>query len=61
MSAKGLGEVPRLASLQPLYIARQLLDNQYRSTLRRVIWVSFPYLMYPQEFAIHKLRVPFSH
>jgi cytochrome c553 len=29
---KGLGEVPRLAGLQPLYIARQLFDLQYGSS-----------------------------
>jgi cytochrome c553 len=29
---KGLGEVPRLAGLQPLYIARQLFDMQYGSS-----------------------------
>ena len=29
---KGLGEVPRLAGLQPLYIARQLFDIQYGSS-----------------------------
>jgi cytochrome c553 len=28
----GLGEVPRLAGLQPLYIARQLFDMQYGSS-----------------------------
>jgi cytochrome c553 len=28
---KGLGEVPRLAGLQPLYIARQLFDMRYGS------------------------------
>jgi cytochrome c553 len=28
----GLGEVPRLAGQQPLYIARQLFDMQYRSS-----------------------------
>lgn len=28
----GLGEVPRLAGLQPLYIARQLFDLQYGSS-----------------------------
>ena len=27
-----MGEVPRLAGLQPLYIARQLFDLQYGST-----------------------------
>ncbi len=29
---KGLGEVPRLAGLQPLYVARQLFDLQYGSS-----------------------------
>jgi cytochrome c553 len=29
---KGMGEVPRLAGLQPLYIARQLFDMQYGSS-----------------------------
>src|SRR6185503_9100736 len=29
---KGLGEVPRLAGLQPLYIARQLFDMRYGSS-----------------------------
>jgi cytochrome c553 len=29
---KGLGEVPRLAGLQPLYVARQLFDMQYGSS-----------------------------
>jgi len=29
---KGLGEVPRLAGLQPLYIARQLFDLRYGSS-----------------------------
>ena len=29
---RGLGEVPRLAGLQPLYIARQLFDLQYGSS-----------------------------
>ena len=29
---RGLGEVPRLAGLQPLYIARQLFDMQYGSS-----------------------------
>ena len=29
---KGRGEVPRLAGLQPLYIARQLFDMQYGSS-----------------------------
>jgi len=29
---KGLGQVPRLAGLQPLYIARQLFDMQYGSS-----------------------------
>jgi cytochrome c553 len=29
---KGLGEVPRLAGLQPLYIVRQLFDLQYGSS-----------------------------
>jgi len=29
---KGLGEVPRLAGLQPLYIARQLFDMQHGSS-----------------------------
>jgi cytochrome c553 len=29
---KGLGEVPRIAGLQPLYIARQLFDIQYGSS-----------------------------
>jgi len=29
---QGLGEVPRLAGLQPLYIARQLFDLQYGSS-----------------------------
>jgi len=29
---KGLGQVPRLAGLQPLYIARQLFDLQYGSS-----------------------------
>jgi cytochrome c553 len=29
---EGLGEVPRLAGLQPLYIARQLFDLQYGSS-----------------------------
>jgi cytochrome c553 len=29
---KGFGEVPRLAGLQPLYIARQLFDLQYGSS-----------------------------
>ena len=29
---KGLGEVPRLAGLQPLYMARQLFDMQYGSS-----------------------------
>ncbi|HXI28319.1 MAG TPA: c-type cytochrome [Vicinamibacterales bacterium] len=29
---KGLGEVPRLAGLQPLYVARQLFDMRYGSS-----------------------------
>jgi cytochrome c553 len=29
---QGLGEVPRLAGLQPLYVARQLFDMQYGSS-----------------------------
>jgi cytochrome c553 len=29
---KGMGEVPRLAGLQPLYVARQLFDIQYGSS-----------------------------
>jgi cytochrome c553 len=29
---KGMGEVPRLAGLQPLYVARQLFDMQYGSS-----------------------------
>jgi cytochrome c553 len=29
---KGVGEVPRLAGLQPLYVARQLFDMQYGSS-----------------------------
>lgn len=29
---KGLGEVPRIAGLQPLYVARQLFDLQYGSS-----------------------------
>jgi cytochrome c553 len=29
---RGLGEVPRLAGLQPLYVARQLFDIQYGSS-----------------------------
>ena len=33
---KGLGEVPRLAGLQPLYIARQLFDMQYGSSAGKV-------------------------
>ena len=28
----GLGEVPRLAGLQPLYVARQLFDMRYGSS-----------------------------
>src|SRR5215470_361298 len=32
---KGLGEVPRLAGLQPLYVARQLFDMQYGSSAGR--------------------------
>ena len=31
-SLKGLGEVPRLAGLQPLYVARQLFDIRYGSS-----------------------------
>ena len=33
---KGLGEVPRLAGLQPLYIAHQLFDLQYGSSAVKV-------------------------
>jgi cytochrome c553 len=33
---KGLGEVPRLAGLQPLYVARQLFDMQYGSSAGKV-------------------------
>ena len=31
---KGMGEVPRLAGLQPLYVARQLFDMQHGSSAR---------------------------
>ena len=34
---KGLGEVPRLAGLQPLYIARQLFDIQYGSSAGKAV------------------------
>lgn len=33
---KGLGEVPRLAGLQPLYVARQLFDLRYGSSAGKV-------------------------
>ena len=33
---KGQGEVPRLAGLQPLYVARQLFDMQYGSSAGQV-------------------------
>jgi cytochrome c553 len=33
---KGKGEVPRLAGLQPLYVARQLFDMQYGSSAGKV-------------------------
>ena len=34
---KGLGEVPRLAGLQPLYVARQLFDIQYGSSAGKAV------------------------
>jgi cytochrome c553 len=34
---KGLGEVPRLAGLQPLYIARQLFDIRYGSSAGKAV------------------------
>jgi cytochrome c553 len=34
---KGLGEVPRLAGLQPLYVARQLFDIRYGSSAGKAV------------------------
>ena len=34
---KGLGEVPRLAGLQPLYLARQLFDIRYGSSAGKAV------------------------
>jgi len=34
---KGLGEVPRLAGLQPVYVARQLFDIQYGSSAGKAV------------------------
>ena len=34
---KGLGEVPRLAGLQPLFLARQLFDMQYGSSAGKAV------------------------
>jgi cytochrome c553 len=34
---KGKGEVPRLAGLQPLYVARQLFDMQYGSSAGKTV------------------------
>ena len=39
---KGMGEVPRLAGLQPLYVARQLFDMQYGSSAGKAAEVMKP-------------------
>jgi cytochrome c553 len=39
---KGMGEVPRLAGLQPLYVARQLFDMQYGSSAGKATEVMKP-------------------
>jgi cytochrome c553 len=39
---KGKGEVPRLAGLQPLYVARQLFDIQYGSSAGKAVEVMKP-------------------
>jgi cytochrome c553 len=37
-----MGEVPRLAGLQPLYVARQLFDMQYGSSAGKAAEVMKP-------------------
>jgi cytochrome c553 len=46
---KGRGEVPRLAGLQPLYVARQLFDMQYGSSAGQAAGAMKPVVTYLSE------------